>query len=88
MVCGHDFRGTNLPHEPGGSKAGVAGSHRDESIAWAWAVKGFFSVISSIASTIFAMTVGFKLLLWIAIGVYVVGVAAPGRVPPPPMADG
>jgi hypothetical protein len=68
--------------------AGVAGDHRDEFIAWAWAVNGFFSVISSIASTILAMTVGFKLLLLIAVGVYVVGVAALRRVPPPVMAGG
>ncbi len=66
--------------------AGAAGTHRDEFVAWAWAVNGFFSVISSVASTILAMAVGFNLLLLIAVGVYAVGVVALSRLPPPPVA--
>ena len=68
--------------------AGVGGGTRDEFIAWAWAVNGFFSVISSIASTILAMIVGFELLLLIAVGVYAVGIVALRRVPAPMIAAG
>ncbi len=68
--------------------AGAAGEQRDELITWAWAVSGFFSVISSIGSTILAMIVGFELLLLIAVGVYAVGIAALRRVPAPTIAAG
>jgi hypothetical protein len=55
--------------------------HEREYMAWAWAVNGFFSVISSIASTILAMLVGFQLLLQIALVVYVVAALSLWRLP-------
>jgi hypothetical protein len=52
-----------------------------EYVAWAWAVNGFFSVIASILSTILAMVLGFRALFLVALGVYLVGVLALGRLP-------
>ena len=61
----------------------VAGltSHSREYVAWAWALNGFFSVITSIASTILAMSFGFQVVLGLALLIYVVGIAALLRVP-------
>ena len=50
--------------------------HKQEIVAWAWAVNGFLSVISSILSTMLAMIVGFKMLMLIAVLVYAAGVAS------------
>jgi hypothetical protein len=47
-------------------------------------VNGFFSVITSILSTILAMMVGFKVVQFLALAVYVVGVTALARVPAVP----
>jgi hypothetical protein len=44
--------------------------HPDEYVAWAWAVNGFFSVIGSVLSTILAMSIGFRSVQFIALGVY------------------
>jgi hypothetical protein len=55
--------------------------HKREFVAWAWAVNGFFSVISAILSTILAMTVGFKMVLMLALVVYVIGGVALVRIP-------
>ncbi len=55
--------------------------HAREYVAWGWAVNGFFSVITSILSTILAMIVGFKVVLFLALVIYAVGVAAMARVP-------
>jgi len=52
-----------------------------EYVAWVWAINGFFSVISSILSTILAMVVGFRVLLLVALGVYLVGAFALSRLP-------
>jgi hypothetical protein len=48
---------------------GMSG-HPDEYVAWAWAVNGFFSVIGSVLSTILAMSIGFRAVQFIALGVY------------------
>ena len=56
-------------------------NHSREYIAWAWALNGFFSVITSIASTILAMTFGFQVVLSLAVLAYFVGIAAMLRVP-------
>jgi len=56
-------------------------SHDREYVAWAWAVNGFFSVISSIASTILAMLIGFGLLLQLALALYAIAAIALWRVP-------
>jgi hypothetical protein len=50
--------------------------HPDEYIAWAWAVNGFFSVIGSVLSTILAMSIGFRSVQFIALGVYAIAVVA------------
>lgn len=57
--------------------------HAREFIAWGWAVNGFFSVISSILTTILSMTIGFRMLLFAAVIVYMVGVLAVWRIPAP-----
>jgi hypothetical protein len=57
--------------------------HRREYIAWAWAVNGFFSVISSVLATLLAMSFGFKLVLALALVAYLIGVAALLRLPAP-----
>lgn len=57
--------------------------HQREFVAWAWAVNGFLSVISSMLSTVLAMTIGFELLMLVAVAVYVVGVVSLLRVPAP-----
>jgi hypothetical protein len=43
--------------------------HSREYIAWGWAVNGFFSVITSILSTILAMIAGFKVVLFLALAI-------------------
>jgi MFS family permease len=46
-------------------------SHGDEYVAWGWAVNGFFSVIGSVLTTILAMSFGFRLVQYLALGIYV-----------------
>lgn len=53
-------------------------------VAWAWAVNGFLSVISSMLSTILAMSVGFETLTLLAVAIYAAGVASLLRVPAAP----
>lgn len=55
--------------------------HKAEFIAWGWAVNGFFAVMSSILSTIVAMSYGFRAVLLVAMGVYYIGVIALMRIP-------
>lgn len=52
-------------------------------IAWAWAVNGFFSVLSSILATMLSMTFGFQTLQAIGMAVYAVGILALMRTPAP-----
>jgi hypothetical protein len=54
-----------------------------EYVAWAWAVNGFFSVISSVLSTILAMVIGFNAIMTTALCLYVVAVVALTRIPEP-----
>ena len=54
-----------------------------EYVAWAWAVNGFFSVISSVLSTILAMVIGFDALMATALGLYVLAVLALARLSAP-----
>jgi hypothetical protein len=51
-----------------------------EYVAWAWAVNGFFSVISSVLSTILAMVIGFDAIMATALGLYVLAVLALTRL--------
>lgn len=61
--------------------------HRREFVAWAWAVNGFLSVISSMLSTILAMILGFHTLMMVAVLVYAAGIAMLSRIPAVTMAD-
>jgi hypothetical protein len=56
----------------------VAGlsEHEHEYVAWGWAVNGFASVIGAVLTTILAMTFGFQVVLFVALGVYVVALVA------------
>ena len=62
--------------------AGVT-QHKAEFVAWAWAVNGFFSVISSILATMLSMTYGFSVVLALAVAIYLVGILALRRIPAP-----
>ena len=62
------------------------GSSTPEYVAWAWAVNGFFSVISSVLSTILAMIVGFNAIMTTALCLYVVAAIAISRIPDQPAA--
>jgi hypothetical protein len=48
----------------------------DEFVAWSWAVNGFFSVIGSVLTIILAMSIGFRAVQGIALGIYGVAVLA------------
>jgi len=50
--------------------------HREEYVAWAWAINGFFSVLSSLVATILSMTVGFTNVMLISLGIYLIGILA------------
>jgi hypothetical protein len=41
-------------------------------IPWAWGVNGFFTVVGSILALMLSMMIGFRAVLWIAIGIYLV----------------
>jgi hypothetical protein len=43
-------------------------------VAWAWAVNGFFSVIGSVATTMLAMTIGFRAVFCAAAAAYLIAV--------------
>jgi hypothetical protein len=55
-----------------GALAGLS-SHREEYIAWAWAINGFFSVISSLLASILSMMIGFTMVMWVALALYAIG---------------
>jgi len=57
--------------------------HSREYIAWGWAVNGFFSVISSVLTTILSMSFGFQVVLSFGLLVYGVGILALRAVPAP-----
>jgi hypothetical protein len=50
------------------------GAHPAECMAWGWALNGFFSVIGSVLTTILSMTLGFRMVLVLAVAVYGVAV--------------
>jgi hypothetical protein len=58
-----------------GAVAGLT-EHREEYVAWGWAVNGFASVIGSVLTTIVAMVYGFNTVLALAVVVYLVALAA------------
>ncbi len=47
-----------------------------EYVAWGWAVNGFASVIGSVLTTILAMTFGFRVVLFLALIIYMIALAA------------
>jgi MFS family permease len=57
--------------------------YKTEYVAWAWAVNGFFSVVSSVLATILSMTFGFDRVMLAGVAVYAVGIVALLRVPVP-----
>jgi hypothetical protein len=61
----------------------AAGSEqRQEYAAWAWAVNGFFSVIGSMLVTILAMAHGFRTVLLLATGLYLLAGATLRAIAP------
>jgi MFS family permease len=46
-----------------------------EYVAWGWAVNGFASVIGAVLTTILAMSFGFRVVLLVALGLYLVALA-------------
>jgi MFS family permease len=46
-----------------------------EYVAWGWAVNGFASVIGAVLTTILAMSFGFRVVMLIALGLYLVALA-------------
>jgi MFS family permease len=59
----------------------TAPSHREEYAAWAWAVNGFFSVIGSMLVTMLAMTHGFRSVILLATGIYLLAGIVLWRIP-------
>lgn len=57
---------------------GLAWMHEHDAqlVPWAWAVNGGTSVVGSILAIVIAMAAGFTTVLWIAVGVYLLGLAA------------
>jgi hypothetical protein len=61
--------------------AGIT-DHPHEYVAWGWAVNGFASVIGAVLSTILAMSFGFGAVLVVALGLYLLALAALSRLLP------
>jgi hypothetical protein len=52
-------------------------------VPWAWGINGCASVVSAALATLLAVDLGFSAVLWIALALYVLGLAAfPGRALP------
>jgi spermidine synthase len=56
------------------------GNNRPDFLPYAWGVNGFFSVISSIAATILALHIGFRLVIVLALGLYLLAAACERRL--------
>ncbi len=57
--------------------------HPAEYVAWGWALNGFFSVIGSVLTTVLSMTFGFRVVLFLGLGIYVFAVAILRSMPDP-----
>lgn len=57
--------------------------HGEQYVAWGWAVNGFASVIGSVLTTVFAMIIGFNLVLTLSVVVYLVAIVALRRLARP-----
>jgi hypothetical protein len=62
-------------------RVGSLTEHREEYVAWAWAVNGFFAVIGSVLTTILSMALGFRTVQFAALAVYAIAVVAFTRLP-------
>jgi hypothetical protein len=58
-----------------GAVAGLS-KFPSEYVAWGWAVNGFASVVGAVLTTILAMAFGFRIVLSLALVVYVLAVLA------------
>lgn len=58
-------------------------TYGEQYVAWGWAVNGFASVIGSVLTTIIAMTLGFNVVLALAMVVYLVALVALRRLQRP-----
>jgi hypothetical protein len=56
------------------------GNNRPDFVPFAWGVNGFFSVISTITATILALQVGFRLVIVLALGLYLLAAACERRL--------
>ncbi len=67
----------------------VAGlsAHPEAYVAWAWAVNGFCSVVSSVLTTLCSMMFGFDVVMVMAVAVYGVALFALMRLPEPRSLD-
>ncbi|HET7202553.1 MAG TPA: hypothetical protein VFI92_04220 [Steroidobacteraceae bacterium] len=45
-------------------------------VPWAWGINGCASVVSAVLATLLAVEVGFSVVLWIALGLYIIAFAA------------
>jgi hypothetical protein len=50
--------------------------HPEEYVAWGWAVNGFASVIGAVLTTLLAMSYGFRMVLVLGLGAYLVALVA------------
>ncbi len=55
--------------------------HKEQYVAWGWAVNGFFSVLSSVLATILSMSYGFRATLVLAVVIYAVGTLTLRSIP-------
>jgi MFS family permease len=55
--------------------------HREAFVAWCWAVNGFFSVTSSVLAALLSIAFGFRIVMYVALAIYVVGVLALHAMP-------
>jgi hypothetical protein len=53
----------------------VVRERRPQLLPWAWAINGFLSVFSSIASITLSMAIGFSAVLLVVVGIYLAGFA-------------
>ena len=47
--------------------------HNPNLIGWAWAINGYASAVSAILATCLSITFGFNTVIFLAIGIYLVG---------------
>jgi len=58
---------------------GLMRSDSPELIAWAWGVNGYASVVGAILATCLAIALGFNAVIFLAVGVYLIGAWAAPR---------